>query len=201
MFSKISKFILSGVIALGVATAAKADTLQNYTFNVKSTIGAPVSAVGYFSVDKQGTISVSDIKDWTLTVTSGNIVLNFDSSNSSLVSTAGTTITATGDELTFLAPTENDGFSLTGSAARSDGAYNFEWNFAFGGPSELMIIFPPNGGSEITGGILLPSFPATFTAGGVSADPSPVPEPSSLLLLGTGTLSAAVGLRRKLKSL
>lgn len=189
--------MLSGLIALGVATAAKADT-YTYGFAENTTIGSPMQVSGFFGTDKQGSLTAADITTWGITINSGSLVLNLSPDNSTLSISPNTSISATSGGLTFIAPTETDGFRLEGTADRSEGAYDITWAFASGGPTQLVLITPPNNGQMLDGAILYNSFPATFSADLLGVTPSPVPEPSSVLLLGTGTLSLAAGLRRRL---
>ena len=109
---------------------------------------------------------------------------------------AGTVINA-GDTLTITAPTQSAGFSLFGTALDGTDTFDVEWVFG-NGPAEIMTITVPGGNVVATGATIL-SFPATFTSDSIG-ETAPVPEPASLLLLGTGSLSFAAGALRKMKS-
>ena len=195
MLSKIGRTILSLALTLGLGAVAHADTV--YPFSTSTSIGSPFTASGYFDVDKQGTLSASDITDWNVTFTTtgfGGLVLT--PSNSTFTFAAGTVINA-GDTLTITAPTQSAGFSLFGTALDGTDTFDVEWVFG-NGPAEIMTITVPGGNVVATGATIL-SFPATFTSDSIG-ETAPVPEPASLLLLGTGSLSFAAGALRKMKS-
>jgi PEP-CTERM motif len=184
--------ILSLTIALGLATAAHADTV--YTFTRSTTIGDKITATGSFSADQAGTnLPTSVITNWNIDFTGGGLLnLKLNPSNSTLTFQPGTVIDAALD-LSIIAPTSTAGFTLDGTATEGTDTFIVEWVFG-DGPAEIMTIGVPDGSQIATGATLL-TYPSTFTTNSVGAT-SPTPEPSSLLLLGTGSLSLAAGLRR-----
>jgi hypothetical protein len=92
----------------------------------------------------------------------------------------------------------------TGLAIGSGKVYNWEWAITLASPGDLFtasdeasikasFVTPAGGNAGIT------SEDITLQPGGTPPPPpTPVPEPSTLLLLGTGVLSAAGILRRRL---
>lgn len=188
----ITRSILSIAFAMGLATVAHADTV--YSFTRSTTIGDKITASGSFSADQAGTnLPSSVITDWNINFTGGGLInLNLNPTNSTLTFQPGTVIDAALD-LSITAPTSTAGFTLDGIATEGTDTFVVEWVFG-DGPAEVMTIGVPQGSQLATGATLL-DYPATFTTNSVGAT-SPTPEPSSLLLLGTGSLSLAAGLRR-----
>jgi hypothetical protein len=192
--AKIKRSILFLAFAVGMVTAAHADTI--YTFTRSTTIGDKITASGSFSANQAGTnLPPSIITDWNISFSGGGLTnLNLTPSNSNLMFLPGTVIDAALN-LSITAPTQSAGFTLSGNAKEGADTFVVEWLFG-DGPAELMTISVLDGGA-IASGENLQTYPITFTTDTVGATPPAVPEPSSLLLLGTGSFSiVAAGYRR-----
>ena len=197
MHVKIRRSILSLAIALGMFTAARADTI--YTFTRSTTIGDKITASGSFSANQAGTnLPPSIITDWNINFSGGGLTnLNLTPSNSNLMFLPGTVIDAALN-LSITAPTQSAGFTLSGNAKEGEDTFVVEWLFGEG-PAELMTISVLGGGT-LASGDNLQSYPVTFATDTVGVTPPAVPEPSGLLLLGTGSLSMVVAGYRKMRS-
>jgi hypothetical protein len=194
MHAKIRRSILSLAIALGVATAVHADTI--YTFTRSTTIGDKITASGSFSANQAGTnLPPSVITDWNINFNGGGLTnLNLTPSNSNLMFLQGTVIDAALN-LSITAPSQSAGFTLSGNAKEGADTFVVEWLFGEG-PGELMTISVLGGGT-LASGDNLQTYPVTFTTETVGVTPPAVPEPSGLILLGTGSITmVAAGFRR-----
>lgn len=163
-------FTLPAALAL-TTLAAHADTFD-------WSLSAPASSLGGFTETGSGTL--------TADFTGGEWVI---SSITGIVGGSNITgLTADGDNLLFPGDSLLDGTGLGFETANGDDINIF----SFYAPGS--VISPGNNFGEFVNG--------GFTGVGTFAvsENSPVPEPSSLLLLGTGVLSAAGALRRKLRA-
>jgi PEP-CTERM motif-containing protein len=125
----------------------------------------------------------------------GNESFTLTSLNSQLSFGQDTTINATQSpqNLTIDALDPNGGFGIAGTVTDGTGMWNVQWNYANGSPYSLMSISLVDTSSVSGFNKLI--FPSSFETAQLS-DVQPIPEPSSLLLLGTGGLSfLATGLR------
>jgi hypothetical protein len=163
-------FTLPAALALGTL-AAHADT-----FNWSLT--APAANLGGFTETGSGML--------TADLTGGQWVI------SSIMGTVGgsmiTGLTAGGDNLLFPGSSLLDGNGLSFGTANGNDINVFSF-FAPGS-----VITPGNNFGEFVNG--------GFTGVGTFSvsENAPVPEPSTLIMLGTGLLSAAGAMRRKLRA-
>jgi hypothetical protein len=210
MLSNIAKFILPVALVIATATAARADTaIFPFTYTTTGS-GAQITASGYFVTDGYSNIgnvlAPGDITSWNITFTSpsflgASFVLYPSNSNLSIPEDY-TSIYAVPDpnDLVFEAINFGGGFDLIGTDQFGQGQYQVEWRWLDGTTSSSIMVTSPE--ATILGADAIDNFPAFFdTAGntGVGTSPAPTPEPSSLLLLGTGCLSIAAAGLRKLK--
>jgi hypothetical protein len=183
-----------GIIALAIAiilasTVARADTI---TYNVNQAIGS-ASATGTITTDGTiGTLTSANIVGWNLILNDGTNITDLVSSNSSVSfnthDTSGTgnvDLTATSLNLMFNF-SGSDGGSLGIQGASGQLCYT-AWSNCFG-PTGV-------GLWNIGGDGQRPVIDET----GNQVIATAVPEPNSLLLLGTGFLSLAGAVRRRIK--
>lgn len=198
MLSKIAQKTLSVVFTLGLATMAKADTaVFPFTYTVQT--ANQITATGSFTTDGYGSLGFNDITTWTITFTSTSLPnesFTLTSLNSQLSFGQDTTINATQSPQNLIidALDPNGGFTIAGTMTDATGMWNVEWDYANGGAQSLMSIDLV--GISNTAGFNNLTFPSSFQTSQLS-DVQPIPEPSSLLLLGTGSLAfVATGLRK-----
>jgi hypothetical protein len=212
----MGKLILPIALAFGSATAAKADT-WSFPFSFDYSSPNSVSVQGSFITGDDGGLATSAIQDWdvdfTTPTTFGPLVLDLNSANSNLLFNPGTTTQAqnfsSGSFLQIIMADKSQGFDLSGTAtvsgANGDDQYFVEWTVGENLDASQVFIEPVSGAAAVLGYESFPIqgvYPVVLTTdqGSVQVGvgvPSPVPEPSSLLLFGTGALSlGAAGLRR-----
>lgn len=193
MFKKMGRRLLVAAVVLIGASVAKADS---FTYDYNQVLVCPsctdqqmvVSAL--FTTDKLGTLTPADITTWSITLGANSNNWIMTQNDSKFDTIGGISITATSNELQIAVPSNTAGFDFTSNTP------GLQWVYGEEGPAQFATV--QLGGVNLIGESVV-GFPSTFTASSVGA-PSPVPEPGSLLLLGTGTLSMAAGLRRKWKA-
>jgi hypothetical protein len=201
MFAKIVKKILPVVLSLGLAAVSKADDLTfPFTYTVQT--GQTITATGSFTTDNYGPLGINDFTAWSITFTSpslGNEPFILTKDNSNLTIGQDTTINAiqSPQNLKIDALDQNGGFGVAGQVTDATGTWNVEWDYANGGPFSIMRIGLV--GTPGIAGFTNLTFPSSFETAQLS-DVQPVPEPSSLLLLGTGGLSLAAASLRKIRN-
>lgn len=175
-------FILAATALLSAGLVARADT----TYTVDETFSG-LSAVGTITTDGNlGTLSGSDILDYTLTVSEGANSATFSDGGSYGEGVFGSNLTATSTGLFF----------------NFDGGDSY---FGLGQPNVTLLCFGDDGGCNGDGstGVQVyingtiadsPTLSGTDQIATVAA----TPEPSSIALLGTGVLGFAGIVRRRL---
>ncbi|WP_260740641.1 PEP-CTERM sorting domain-containing protein [Tunturiibacter lichenicola] len=204
--------ILPLVLALGVATAAKADP-ETFPFTYTTTgSGAQITASGSFVTDGYSSIgnnlAPSDITSWNITFTSPSFVgasFVLDPSDSTLSIANGTEIAAFANpnNLLFEASNYGEGFDLTGTVQFGQDQDKVEWLWVDGAPSSTIWVKNSNGTVNVIGTDHEGNLPVLFETAdntGLGTSPAPTPEPSSLILFGTGSLAFAAAGMRKLRS-
>ena len=208
----IMPMVMFAVVALGSAGAVMADSV---TFNLNQPSSLPAGNYGTVKLDLVGsTIQV------TITLSNGNTLIDTGQHavgfNSSL--SPDPTITLSGFSQTgYSLVTPNpgvfhmDGFGNYEYALDSIyGANNplaahtlvFTVNTALGFNSVFNLVSPSTGGgiaSPFAVDLFCPTCTVGAQTGFVGTGSSPIPEPTSMLLLGSGLVGLGAGLRRRFK--
>lgn len=175
------------VLGMGVAAHAASYTYQfNSTLTCYNCAGGTMDVTGTITVDQLGALNVSNVTGFDVTMIADGQNYSVTNADGSFQMAFGATLNATADTLSFTVTGERDQFSFVGS----------DNQFTYGNGTESGV--GVNGGTTYIGFKQI-STPSTLTANAFSSTPAATPEPSSLMLLGTGGLSLAGLLRKKLK--
>jgi hypothetical protein len=219
MLSKSRKILVLATLALGSANIVKADT-WSFPFTFNYTEDTPISVQGSFiTPDNNG--PENQITNWnvdfTTQTTFGPLTLNLNNTNSNFQLAPGTTVRTdlfTPPVLLINLADQSQGFDLDGTATVMNGngnedEYLVDWTVGEFGANASIVTIKSATGLNITSGQQFPdpgTYPVEFESDPGSlqvgvGEPSPVPEPSSLIMLGTGIFSISAAGIAKLKNI
>jgi hypothetical protein len=174
--------------AIAVASASLVAHASDITYNINETVGS-ASAVGTIETDgTTGTLSQSDILDFTMTVSDGTTSDSFDYAGGNLLF-VGDDVTATSSGLFF-----DFGDTTAGGLLLADAGYD----------NYLCIVTQGITCTGNPGSVEISVDDTTYTSASfgdveqIGTAVGATPEPSSLALLGTGILGFAGMLRRRM---
>jgi hypothetical protein len=197
--------LAAGLISLSLSTQAAASYVYDVSFSGPddagtSPLAGTVSVSGTITVDQLGTLTLSDIIDFSLTFTSAHYATNTitPANGTDSANTFGTfTLDATASELTLSLPLSSGPlgqFDITDDSHGDDLGFHSGQGFS---PTETISNDP--GGSlnlyDVYGATLTNG--DTIILGTAATATTPVPEPSSIMLLATGSIIGVVLRRRR----
>jgi hypothetical protein len=209
MLLKIAKYIFP-IALVSITTIAKAD-VYDFPFTYTTTgSGANITASGYFVTQgyssPTSSLPLNSITSWNITFTSpsflgASFILNPFDSNLSVG--ADTLLYASPDpnDLIFQALDLGGGFDLYGIELLGQDQDQVEWRWVDGAPSSTITVTNLQSSIDIVGSDPLDNYPVAFETADnndLGSSPTPTPEPSSLLLFGTGSISLVLAGARKL---
>ena len=190
-------FTLLAAVTLGTSAVAKADSVQLRVPNDSAAIGTgPFANVNYVLVGNAINVTVTGIGPYTLFGNSGdmfgfNVVGN--TTGLSITNLVNCTVGGTNQQISAFGSFE---FTVGGNTPPGVSSFSFTVT-RLGGFSTASQLFENNAaGYAFATHIFNPTGPANARSG-FAGNGSSVPEPASMILLGTGLLGAAHRLRKR----
>jgi len=203
--SYLRKFVISfamfAIVTLGSTAVAMADTVQLTIPNDVSAIGTgPFATVNYVLNGNQIDVTVTALGSYTLFGTGGemfgfNVV--GDTAGLNIINLVNCAVGSTNQQLDGFGKFE---FSVSGDQPPGVTTFSFTVTRDIGFSSASQLFENNASGHAFAAHIYNPNGPAEARTGfATNGDPSSVPEPASIFLLGSGLFGAAAGLRRRFK--